>query len=59
MMIDRQALVELISKLIFKLDNAEPCSIHGRIELVICLECQETVHCDACNSRSCQCWNDE
>ncbi len=57
MMIDRQTLVELISKL----DNAEPCTKHGREYLEICIECQEaySTQCGECESMSCQCWNDE
>lgn len=41
------------------LEKAEPCELHGKEHLQICIHCEKTVQCMMCEDRSCQCWNDE
>ncbi len=42
------------------IDAAEPCKVHGRAALKICMEpgCND-IFCGMCIWGSCQCWNDE
>lgn len=44
--------------LLDKLEKEEPCGVHGREALVICLNCKMTIWCEECDRRQCQCEND-
>lgn len=52
---DEKQLMELVNLL----NRADPCAVHGRRHLVLCMECREDIRCAACKVMTCQCWNDE
>lgn len=40
------------------IEDARKCAIHGSEKLEVCVECG-SVLCMGCQSKGCQCWNDD